>query len=98
MILHCSKVNLHCSRVNLNKSLVTSIHYSQLLQVDLLWLKGDQDEIPWLQGEPACSRMSLHGSKVSLHGSKVQLYVSKWTLCISRMNHIDPGRVSRALG
>jgi hypothetical protein len=51
-------------QVNLSESLVTIINYSHLLQVDLLWLKGDsgwnsmdpgwastlQDEPPWLQG------------------------------------------------
>ncbi len=41
MILNCSRVNLHCSRVNLNKFFVTIIHYFQMLQVDLFWLKGD---------------------------------------------------------
>jgi hypothetical protein len=56
-----------------------------------------QDEIPWLQGEPPRSRMSLHGSKVTLHGYSVKLYVSKLNLCISRMDHNDPGRFSRAL-
>jgi hypothetical protein len=56
-----------------------------------------QDEIPWLQGEPPRSRMSLHGSKVTLNVSSVKLYVSKLNLCISRINHYDPVRFSRAL-
>jgi hypothetical protein len=41
MILRCSRMNLHCSWANLNKSLVTIIIYSQLLQANLLCLEDE---------------------------------------------------------
>ncbi len=38
------------------------------------WATGIQDEIPWLQGEPPCSRMSLHGSRMSFNSFRESLF------------------------